>query len=224
METRHSFHEQIHAVERATLGGIELVALQLTQAFDAVSYQDVELAGLVIGADRQIDRRYIEVQSSVLSLLARQTPVAGDLRLLTAILPIIRCVERMGDQCVNIAKLVPLSGYHTPKDKDLLDTILAMAHIAHRQLLEVFEAFKVRHLSQARKLAADDEQVSTLSRQVFQRSLQIGDEPEIREWAMFMILVARALERVSGNTVDIAEQVVFVITGEFRQLPPDIVG
>src|SRR5690349_188681 len=145
-ETRHAFREALKDLERQTLGGMDLVLQQLDRALEAVSYQDVELAGMVVADDDRIDGRYLEVHQGILSLLARQAPVAGDLRIVAALLHLSRCIERMGGQCVDI-----------------------------------------------------------------------GDDVELREWAMFMILVARCLERIGDNTVDIAEQTVFVVTGLFRE-------
>src|SRR5205823_4323994 len=105
-EVRHSYREALRGLEKQALGGLDLVTQGLDRALEAVSYQDVELAGMVVADDDRIDGRYLEVHQGVLSLLARQAPVASDLRILAALLHIIRCVERMGDQCVNIAKLV----------------------------------------------------------------------------------------------------------------------
>src|SRR6201995_2534460 len=122
-ETRHAYREALKGLERQALGGVDLVIQQLDRALEAVSYQDVELAAMVVADDDRIDGRYLEVHQGILSLLARQSPVAGDLRIVAALLHVIRCVERMGDQCVNIAKLVPLSGYEAPKDKDILDAV-----------------------------------------------------------------------------------------------------
>src|SRR5437588_6835776 len=120
-ETRHQFRETLKELEQATLGGLDLVTQQLDRSLESLSYQDVELAGMVVADDDRIDGRYLEVHQGILSLLARQAPVAGDLRIVAALLHVIRCVERMGDQCVNIAKLVPLSGYESPKHNDLRD-------------------------------------------------------------------------------------------------------
>src|SRR6188472_1380673 len=115
-ETRHQFHENLRALEGQALGGLDLVIGQLDRALESVSYQDVELAGMVVADDDRIDGRYLEVHQGILSLLARQAPVATDLRIVAALLQVIRCVERMGDQCVNIAKLIPLTGHEPPTD------------------------------------------------------------------------------------------------------------
>jgi phosphate transport system protein len=217
-ETRHQFRESLKELERSALGGLELVTQQLDRALEAISYQDVELAGMVVADDDRVDGRYLEVHQGVLSLLARQAPVAGDLRIVAALLHIIRCVERMGDQCVNIAKLVPLSGYEAAKDKDILDSIERMGHLARSQVVQARDAFASRNVDLARDLVNQDAEINRLNRQIFRRAVEVGDDQEVREWAMFMILVARCLERVGDNTVDIAEQVVFVVTGLFREL------
>jgi phosphate transport system protein len=217
-EVRHEYREELHSLEQQTLGGLDMVLSQLDRALEAISYQDVELAGMVVADDDRIDGRYLEVHQGILSLLARQAPVAEDLRLVAALLHIIRCVERMGDQCVNIATLVPLSGHEAPKDKDVLDAIERMGVLARTQVAQARDAFKMRHVSLARDLVLQDTEVNRLNRAIFQRAVDVGDDPDVREWAMFMILVARCLERIGDNTVDIAEQVVFVVTGLFREL------
>ncbi|MHB8657202.1 MAG: phosphate signaling complex protein PhoU [Solirubrobacteraceae bacterium] len=224
METRHQFRETLKELEHQTLGGLDLVVAQLDRSLESLSYQDVELAGMVVADDDRIDGRYLEVHQGVLSLLARQAPVATDLRIVAALLHIIRCVERMGDQCVNIAKLVPLSGYEAPKDKDILDAIERMGQLARSQVLQAREAFSSRNVALAQDLVRQDAEINRLNREIFRRAVEVGDDLEVREWAMFMILVARCLERVGDNTIDIAEQVVFVVTGLFREVesaPPD---
>jgi phosphate transport system protein len=216
-ELRHEFRETLRELERQTLGGMDMVIQQLDRALESLAYQDIELASMVVADDDRIDGRYLEVHQGILSLLARQAPVAGDLRIVAALLHMLRCIERMGDQCVNIAKLVPLSGYEAPKDKDILDLIERMGQLARSQVVEAKEAFAARDADVARDLLRQDSEVNRLNRQIFRRAVEVGDNVELREWAMFMILVARCLERIGDNTVDIAEQVVFVVTGLFRE-------
>jgi phosphate transport system protein len=216
-EVRHQFREDLRGLEEQTLGGLDLVTQQLDRALEAISYQDVELAAMVVADDDRIDGRYLEVHQGILSLLARQAPVAGDLRVVAALLHILRCIERMGDQCVNVAKLVPLSGYEAPKDKDILDAIERMGQLARSQVAEAKEALASRNEAVARDLLRQDSEINRLNRQIFRRAVEVGDHVDMREWAMFMILVARCLERIGDNAVDIAEQVVFVVTGLFRE-------
>ncbi len=217
-ETRHQFREDLVELEHQVLGGLDLVISQLDRAQESIAYQDVELASMVVADDDRIDGRYLEVHQGILSMLARQAPVASDLRIVAALLHVIRCIERMGDQCVNIAKLVPLSGYESPKDKDILDAIEKMGLQARSQVLQAKQALASRNVQMAQDLVRQDAEINRLNRDIFKRAVEIGDDVDMREWGMFMILVARCLERIGDNTVDIAEQVVFVVTGLFREM------
>ena len=221
-EPRHQFRESLNGLEQDTLGGLDMVAQQLDRALEAVSLQDVELAATVITNDDRIDVSYLQIHQGALWLLARQAPVAGDLRLVAALLHIIRCVERMGDQCVNIAKLVRLAGHEAPKDDDILDTIERMGQLARAQVSQAKQAFATRNVALAQELVGLDGKIDRLNRDVIARAVDIGDYLEVREWAMYMILVARCLERVASNTVDIAEQTVFVVTGLFREFADEL--
>ena len=218
LEARHQFTETLKELERQTMGGLDMVALQLERALEAVRTRDMELTGLVLADDDRIDGRYLEVHQGVLTLLATQAPVAGDLRLVAALLHVIRCVERMGDQCVNIAKLVPLSGYESPRDEAILEAIDGMGQIALSLVSQAQETFMSRNVELAQELARRDAEIDRLNREIPRRAVAIGDDLDLREWAIFMTLVARALERIGDNAVDIAEQTIFVVTGLFREL------
>jgi phosphate transport system protein len=218
LEIRHQFHETLSELEQQTMGGLDLVTLQLDRALEAVSNQDMTLAGLVLADDDRIDGRYLEVHQGVLTLLATQTPVAVDLRLVAALLHIVRCVERMGDQCVNIAKLVPLSGYESPQDPKILEAIEQMGDVVRSLVSQAKATFVSRSVELARDLVFQDAEVNHLNREIFKRAVEIGGDVELREWAILMVLVARALERVGDNAVDVAEQTVFVVSGLFREL------
>src|SRR5271167_3211009 len=182
LEPRHQFQETLKELEQQTMGGLDLVTQQLDRALESLSYQDVELAGMVIADDDRIDGRYLEVHQGVLSLLALQAPVAGDLRTVAALLHIIRCVERMGDQCVNIAKVVPLTGYEAPKDKTILDSIERMGQLARSQLSQAKQAFATRNVELANDLVRQDSEINQLQRDIFRRAVEVGDDVELREW------------------------------------------
>jgi phosphate transport system protein len=122
----------------------------------------------------------------------------------------------MGDQCVNITTLVPLSGHEPPRDLTLLELVDRMGRDARQQVVHAKESFRTRHVALAKELVREDAEVNRLNREIFQRGVDIGDDHEVREWAMFMCLVARCLERIGDNTIDIAEQTVFVVTGSFH--------
>jgi phosphate transport system protein len=214
---RPEFHEQLAEIERQALGAIDLVITALDRSFEALEQHDVELASLVIADDDRIDGRYLEVHQGVLSLLALQAPVATDLRVVAAILHVIKHIERMGDQCVNIAKLIPLDGHDPPVDEEILRSIERMALLARSLVAQAKHAFCERNVDLAEDLVRQDDELDKLNKAIFRRALDIGDEPDQREWAMHMILVARCLERIGDNAVDIGEQTAFVVTGLFRE-------
>src|SRR5437867_4418125 len=205
-------------LEAAALGGLDIVVEQLDRTLEALEHVDVELAELVIADDDRVDGRYLEVHQGVLSLLALQAPVAGDLRLVAALLHVIKHVERMGDQCVNIAKLIPLSGHEPPVREEVLQRLLRMGGLARSEVTQAKQAFAARDVALAEDLVRQDQEINRLQRDVFQMAIAIGDDPDTREWAMHMTLVARALERIGDNAVDVGEQVAFVITGQFLEL------
>ncbi len=215
--TRTHFQEELAQLEEQALGGLDMVVTALDRALETVQHQDVELAGMVISDDDRIDGRYLEVHQGVLSLLALQAPVAGDLRLVAAVLHIIKNMERMGDQCVNMAKLVPLAGHEPPSEERILDNIQRMGVQARQQVVQCKQAFERRDVGLAQDLVRQDDEIDSLNRACFHRALEIGDDPDQREWAMHMMLIARCLERIGDNAVDIGEQCAFVVTGLFRE-------
>jgi phosphate transport system protein len=215
--TRVHYQEDLEALEARALEGLDLVADQLDKATEAVEHQDTELAGLIIANDDVIDGRYLEVHQAIITLTATQAPVATDLRLISALLHVIKNIERMGDQCVNIAKLIPLAGHEPPADPRILKDVVTMGRQVKTQISQVKRAFSERDLDLARDLVRQDDLVDNLNKEIFHIALEIGDDHDRREWAMTMILVARALERIGDNTVDIGEQVAFVVTGLFRE-------
>jgi phosphate transport system protein len=214
---RLHFQELLKGLEESALGGIDLVLGQVDRTIEALEHQDIELAGFVVADDDRVDGRYLEVHQGALSLLALQAPVAGDLRVVAAIMHIMRSVERMGDQCVNIAKLIPLTGNEPPADEGIRTTILHMGRAARAEVALSKRAFAERDLALAEDLARQDREVNRLNREVFAMAVRCGVDEDIREWAMTMTMVARAFERIGDNAVDVGEQTAFVVTGLFRE-------
>jgi phosphate transport system protein len=196
---------------------MDLVVEQLDRTIEALAHQDIELAEMVIIDDDRLDGRYLEVHQGVLSLLALQAPVAGDLRTVAAILHSIKHIERMGDQCVNVAKLLPLCGWQPPINPALLDKVLRMGVAARAEVVQAKRAFADRDVALAEDLARQDREINALNRDVFRMAVEIGDDADTREWAMTMAMIARAFERVGDNAVDVGEQVAFLVTGLFRE-------
>lgn len=214
---RVHFQEEMQKLEEQALGGLDLVAKTLDRVREAIQQQDIELAEMVIADDDVVDGLYLQVHQGVLSLLALQAPVATDLRLVAAVLDVIKHIERMGDQCVNVAKMIPLAGHEPPRELDILKAIDRMAAQAKAQVLQAGQAFRLRDVKLAEDLVRQDDEIDRLNREIFRLALEAGDDADTREWAMTMMLMARALERVGDNAVDIGEQVAFVVTGLFRE-------
>jgi phosphate transport system protein len=214
---RPHFQEELHQLEGQTLSGVDLLLDQLDRMIEALRHQDVELATLVINDDDRIDGRYLEVHQGILSLLARQAPVAGDLRVVAALLHVIKHIERMGDQCVNVCKLIPLCGHEPPAEPQVLELVLHMAALARSEVVQAKIAFAERNVELAEDLVRQDREINAIQRDIFRRAIEIGDDADVREWAMTMILVARCVERIGDNAVDIGEQTAFVVTGLFRE-------
>ena len=215
--TRALFQNTLAELEERALEGLEMVEGALDRTLEAVQHQDVELAALVIADDDRLDGRYLEVHQGVLTLLATQAPVATDLRVIAAILHVIKHMERMGDQCVNIAKLIPLAGHEPPTHAELLEKIDRMGRQANSQVSQCRQAFARRDVGLAEDLVRQDDVIDRLNREIFHLALEISDDIDTREWAMHMMLVARCLERIGDNAVDVGEQTAFVVTGLFRE-------
>ena len=214
---RIHFQQELTRLEQHALGALDLVVTTLDRTLEALHHRDIELAAIVIADDDRIDGRYLEVHQGILSLLALQAPVASDLRVVAALLHVIKHAERMGDQCVNIAKLLPLTGTEPPVDAQMLSTIEKMGALARSEVGQSKQAFSLRDMALAEDLVRQDEEINQLNKECFRRAVQIGTDPDVREWAMTMMLVARALERIGDNAVDVGEQVAFVVSGLFRE-------
>jgi phosphate transport system protein len=215
--TRLHYQEELQRLESRALDGLDMVVQSLDRTLEAVEHQDTELSQLVIADDDRIDGRYLEVHQEILTLLATQAPVATDLRLISALLHVMHSIERMGDQCVNISKVIPLTGHDAPVHEEMVDRILRMGKQARSMLSQAKKAFEGRDVELARDLVRQDDLIDDLNKECFRVAVQVGEDQDIREWAMTMMLVARAIERIGDNAVDIGEQVAFVVTGLFRE-------
>ena len=214
---RAAYLEELANLEASALGGLDLVNVALGRTLEAVEHQDVELAQIVVADDDRIDGRYLEVHQALITLLATQSPVATDLRLISSLLHVLKNIERMGDQCVNVCKVIPISGNEPPADEEMVRLILTMGRQTKTLIGQAKRAFEERDVEMAQDLVRQDDVVDDLNRECFRLALEIGDDADKREWAMTMLLAARALERTADNAVDIGEQVAFVVTGLFRE-------
>jgi phosphate transport system protein len=203
--------------ERQTLSGLDLVCEALDRVIEASVHNDRALAEMVIAEDDRIDHLHLDVHAGLMGLMACQAPVATDLRLIAALLDVIHHVERMGDQCVNIAKILPRNGHQPNGDEPVLRRLAEMGAQARAEVAQAKLAFEQREVDLAHDLVRQDQRINQLNREVFQLAVGIGEDPDRREWAMQLMLAARAIERIGDNAVDIGEQVAFVVTGLYRE-------
>jgi phosphate transport system protein len=208
--------EEIDRLEASLREETDLVLRSLRGAIGALDEQDVELANEVIAFDDEIDRCYAGIQEGIHALLARQTPVAVDLRHVLAMLHVNLHLERMADYCVTIAKLTKLiEGLSA--DPPLLAAFDEMASRAEEMIRTAVDSFVSRDLSGAERLVDLDELIDRANRRVVNRVLELGPDEGRHEWGLRMIVVSRCLERIGDHAVDIGEQTAYLVTGEFRE-------
>ena len=215
---RASFQEELERLEAGIQEEGALVLRVLRSSLNALARGDDELADEVIRFDDEIDRRYIRIEEGVQSLLARQTPVAGDLRLVLAVLRVNLHLERMADYCVTVAKLTKLMGGLDVNDPQILGSLEDMGQRCEQMIRVALDAFADRDVEKARSLQELDELIDRANRRATEDVLSLGDSPEEREYGLRMLVISRCVERIGDHAVDIGEQVAYLVTGDFREL------
>jgi phosphate transport system protein len=213
---RVTFQEELDQLEATLQEEGSLVLRVLRGALNALAQRDVELADDVIAFDDDVDKHYLQIEETIQSLLARQTPVATDLRLVLAMLHTNLHLERMADYAVTIAKLTKLVA-DVEGDPTLLQSLEEMGERAEEMIRVALDAFANRDLEAAESLVDLDELIDRSNRRFVERVVEVVGEPGLREWVLRMVLVSRTLERIGDHAVDIGEQVSFLLTAEFRE-------
>jgi phosphate transport system protein len=213
---RVTLQEELDTLHSTLLEEGELVLRALRGAMEALENRDPELADEVIAFDDEVDSQYVGIEEGIASLLARQAPAAGDLRLVLAMLHINLHLERMADYCVTIAKLTKLVYGITP-DPKLIAAFQEMGSRDEEMIRVSLDSFVNRDVDGAETLVDLDELVDRGNRRVVQHVLALGNNPALREWGLRMIIVSRCLERIGDHAVDIGEQTAYLVTGEFRE-------
>ena len=194
----------------------ERVLTAVRGAMRALGESDSELAEEVIAFDDEIDQLFLGIERSIQALLALQTPVARDLRLLLAMLHINLLLERTADGCVTVAKLTKLVAHADP-DAALVEVLAEMGDRAEEMFRVALDAFANRDLAGAESLVELDELIDRANRRFVERLVDVMAEPELREWGLRMVVVARTIERIGDRAVDIGEQIAYLLTAEFRE-------
>jgi phosphate transport system protein len=213
---RPHFHEELEAIELEILGMGELAERAVARSVDALVRGDVAEADDVISHDDDIDERYMDIEARALSLLALQTPVATDLRMISAIIHINLHLERIGDMAVNIAKIYR-SVAELPTNSTIVQQIREMDDVVRPMIRVALEAFSHRDLELCLRLPEMDDPVDRLNLGMYEEVAALAADAAALDWGLRMNMVARQLERVGDHAVDIGEQVGFLLTGEFRE-------
>lgn len=219
-EPRQHFHDELASLESVIGDMGERAERAIGNALQGLATGDERVADQVILDDDPLDDLYLDVERRVLDLLARQTPVASDLRLVSAILHINLHLERVGDMAVNIAKITNVTRT-LPRSDSILSALAEMGDVVRPMLRASMEAFARRDLELARRLPSMDDPVDRLNRGMYREVAACAGDQDLLEWAVHMMVVSRQLERVGDHAVDIAEQVAFLLTGEFQEFSDD---
>ena len=213
---RHEFHRELQRLEARLQFESDLVMRSLRLALTALDDSDDEAAEEVIRFDDQVDAVYLEIEQGIQNLLATQTPVASDLRLVLSILHVNLHLERMADYCVTIAKLVKLTE-NRPEVSGLIEAFEAMGSRAEEMIRVAVDSFAARDVARAESLVELDELIERANNHVLDEVFMIADDLEVRRWSLRMLIVSRCLERIGDHAVDIGEQTAYLVTGEFRE-------
>lgn len=210
-ELRRSFHERLDSLEDDVLGMGQAVLRMLADVTAALASRSVEQAEAVIAADDPVDAAYARVQQRALTTLALESPVASELRLVSALIHVSLHLERVGDLCVSIARLVELTA-HLPADPTLTAQLQEMGRHAWRAADRCMRSLALRDAAPAREPARLDDPLDRLNRGLLRRLAQLAaNDQERLDWAFGMALAARCLEQIGGHAVDIAKQVELVV-------------
>ncbi len=213
---RVTFHEQLDVVAANLQEEGELVLRGLRGCLNALERQDVELANEVIDFDDQIDEQYLGIEQGIETLLALQAPVAGDLRRIIAMLHANLHLERIGDYCVTVAKMVRLT-QGLEGDPAMLAAFGEMGTRAEEMILVAMDSLATLDVARAESLMHMDELIDRVNRRAVEHVLDLGPDQDTREWGLRMLIISRCLERIGDHAVDIGEQVAYVVTGEHRE-------
>jgi phosphate transport system protein len=212
-DTNVHFHQGLADLEQKALGMVDRAEGMVGMAVEAVVTGDLDLAQRVIEEDDGIDKTYLEVHHDWTALMARNQPMGSDLRKMTVLLQLNSTFERMGDQCVNIAKITRLNE-GLPRVERICEQVREMGDLVRPMIRTAIEAYVRQDLDEAKQLPTMDQPVDRLNANMYKEAVAAGSNPRLLEWATKMLMVSRALERIGDQAVDFAEQTAYLITGE----------
>ena len=208
---RSRFDEQLALLNRELIEMGALCEEVIALASKALTEQNAALARRVAPLDTEIDRKERTIESLCLKLLLQQQPVARDLRQISAALKMITDMERIGDQAEDIAEIVTFLDGHTAENDDLLRE---MAKAVIKMVTESVDAYVRRDTALAERVIADDDTVDRYFDEIKHRLIgSIAHDPDNGEYALDVLMIAKYFERIGDHATNIAEWVIFSITG-----------
>lgn len=216
MTMRHSYDQELEHLRQDLLDMGKAVDRAIEEAVISLARQDLELARRVMDFDDQIDQMEVDIEDKCMVLIARQQPIARDLRIVGTGLKITTDLERMGDHAYDIAKIT-LSLANQPLIKPLVD-IPRMAQMSQRMLKDALEAYTTLDIPLAEQVCLNDDEVDHIYHQVFRELLTyMMEDPKTITQATQLIFVARYLERIADHATNIAEWTIYLVTGQRRR-------
>lgn len=217
MTTRETFDRDLQQLQEDFLRMGDLVDGAIRRSIEALQARSIRLADGVIAADNAIDALHLELEERCLRLMATQQPMAKDLRMIAAVWVMTIDLERMADHAEDIAKITRRLA-EEPLLKPLID-IPRMAGLVHEMLRDGFDAFVQRDTALAERMAVKDDTVDHLYGQVFRELLTyMIEDPRNIPRATHLLMVAQALERMGDHATNIAERVIYMVTGTLKEL------
>lgn len=211
---RDAFHEELDAIQATLVTMGEMVSVAMSRSSEALLKADVKLAEQVISEDEKLDTIQHDLEARAINLMARQQPVAQDLRILVTSLRMSADLERMGDLCHHIAKLARMRYPEVAVPAELIKTIESMGTTAVKIIEKSTHVIKTQDLQAAIELETDDDEMDKLHRALFVALLDDSWSHGI-EAAIDMTLLGRYYERCADHAVSIARRVYFLVKGEY---------
>jgi phosphate transport system protein len=215
--TRDAFHQELRETEEAVVQMATLVEAEIARAMQALTRRDTLLAEEVVSSDGIVNEMQRSIRNRSISIMARQAPVARDLRELTTVQLVINELERMGDHAVGIARQTKrIAGY---EDLPLAGELSEMAKLVRQQVRDVIQAFVDVNVQAARDICQRDDEIDRQYRQIFGELLErMTRDATTIQVATSLLFASHDLERIGDRVTNIGEDIIYMVTGEIEEL------
>jgi phosphate transport system protein len=217
MEIRTNYHKKLREIQDDLLVMGSMVGKAILSSVNSLKNRDLELAHQIIADDQKINNLRFSIEEKCIELIATQQPMAGDLRIIVAILNITTEIERIGDYAMGIARITIMLGDEPPL-KPLVD-IPRMAEQTEDMLHRALDTFINRNVETAKKIILEDDLIDHLYDQVFRELLIfMAEDPKTITRATHLMWASHNLERAADRVTNICERIVFIITGKMEEI------